>query len=275
MSFSSQKAYETWMRIIADESLAELVIDRDHDAIDRRFDLDLEQRAIAKTFAGERGTRWNIENLRFRAAGGVGAVLESYLPRTVKMLTLGNADWLQDITFEYLAFYRWQEFGQLRFAECERFADYVRKRIVKRRVVPPHFETMLAFEMRLVRLLKRTADVPAEAWKKPVFQPSLRPRPGPVVELIELPVDLSEWIASGQPQPVIEEPITMLAVVPSLTETHRLHRLSFGSRVVFEACDGSATASEIAEQLEAEHGVAAAQVTGLIERWIEERALTA
>src|SRR5512141_1771950 len=131
--FASQRVYDVWTQVIQDEALYEAMLDGSHARLPGK-QLDAEAIAILDQFRAEPGTRWNIENLRFRSALETGDTLLSYMPRTVKLLTRGDDDWRQDLCFEYLAHYQWRPLGHLRLAECERFASYVRTRVMKRRI---------------------------------------------------------------------------------------------------------------------------------------------
>jgi hypothetical protein len=198
------------------------------------------------------------------------------------LLTRGDADWLQDLCFEYLAHHRWQAMGHMRLAECERFASYVRERIAKRRMMPPYFDEVLAFELAVVRLVKATAGVAPDAW--PVRRtisdaelPAVRPRRSPAQIIVELAVDLRSWIESGEPTrgKVGPDPVTLLVHIPSLDEPHRIKTISDGVRVVLERCDGERTVEAIARELDDEHGLPAADVRRVVAGLLEERILVA
>lgn len=166
--------------------------------------LDLPRCTRTRAFARQRGTRWNLENLRFRTAQETADTLASDLPRTVKLLTRGTDDWLQDLSCEYLSWYRWRQLGHLRFAECERFAAYARERIARRRPLPRHFDAVLDFELATVRLLKRTAAIPPDRWPPPPGALSdqalarVVPRHSEAMELFDLPVDGRTSVAELQ-----------------------------------------------------------------------------
>ena len=91
-----------------------------------------------------------MENLRFRCAMQVAETVANRLPRTTKLLTKGNRDWMQEIAFEYLAYYGWQPLGFNTIAEAERFVEYVKVRIKKRRMSPPYLDEVLALEAALL-----------------------------------------------------------------------------------------------------------------------------
>jgi hypothetical protein len=280
-SFSSQRVYEVWIQLIQDEELYEAMLEGSHGRLAGR-NLDAEAIAILDRFSAERGTRWNVENLRFRSALEVGDVLVSYLPRTVRLLTRGDDDWRQDLCFEYLAHHRWQPMGHMRLAECERFADYVRTRVMKRRITSPHLPAVMAFELAVVGLIRSTAEVAPDAW--PVRREvtaaelgSLRPRRSPVQVVVELDVDLRPWIESADPLrgEVGPGPVTLLVHIPSLDEAHRIKTISEGVRVVLEGCDGERTVDELARALEDEHELQADAVRRLVGALLDERILCA
>jgi hypothetical protein len=280
MAIDARKGYDVWLQLIADEELYRHTIAGTHRELAERKHLGDDELAILDAFHAEKGTRWNIENLRFRTAITAGGSLASYMPRTCRMLTNGDDNWLQDIAFEYLAFYRWTEHGHYRFAECERFGEYVRERIMKRRITPPHLEVVLDFELAVVRLLKKTAHI--DRWPEP---PELtdeqlveaRVCRAEAVELVELPVDIRAWVESGDPLTgtVQPQPVTLLIYVPSLRDKHRIKMIGEGLRVVLEHLGSSndRTVGEVASVLEDDYGIERAELLGMIRDWLGERIL--
>jgi len=279
--FASKRVYEVWTQLIQDEELYEAMLDGSHGRLPGRG-LDAEAIAILDQFRAEPGTRWNIENLRFRSALFVGDLLLLYLPRTIRLLTRGDDQWRQDLCFEYLAHHRWRPLGHMQLTECERFADFVRTRVMKRRLTPPHLEAAMAYELAVIRLLRSTATIAADAW--PVRRevsaaelPALRPRRSPAQVVVELDVDLRPWIESGDPArgEVGPGPITLLVHMPSLEERYRIKTISEGVRVVLERCDGERTVGALAGELEAEFELPAADVRGMVRTLLDERILCA
>ena len=279
-SLPSSRVYELWLQVIRDEKLYNAVLAGTHTQLGRP-DLDEEAIAILDSLHSDPvGLRWNIENLRFRSALEVGAVVTSYLPRTAYLLTLGNEDWMQELAYEYLAHHEWTPLGHKYLSECERFVAYVRSRVIKRRMTSPHLEPVLQYELAVVQLIRQTADVPADAW--PDLQrldgcelPAVTPRRSPVQTIIELDVDLRPWIESANPAvgKVGPDPVTILVHIPSLAETHRIKTISDGVRVVLEACDGERTVEDIARQLEDEYGLPGEDVQRLVRALLDERIL--
>ena len=280
-AFAAERVYAVWIQLIQDEELYEAMLAGTHAGLaDRK--LDAEAIAILDQFGSEPGTRWNIENLRFRSALETGDTIASYMPRTMQLLTRGDEDWRQDLCFEYLAHYRWQSMGHMRLAECERFAGYVRKRVMKRRITPRYLEDVVAYELAVVRLIRSTAEVAAEAWpiRRSVTDAelaALRPRRSPVQVVVDLEVDLRPWIESADPTrgEVAPEPVTLLVHIPSLDEPHRIKTISEGVRVVLERCDGERTTDALARALEDEFDLAAADVHRLVRTLLDERILCA
>ncbi|HWU88113.1 MAG TPA: PqqD family protein [Kofleriaceae bacterium] len=279
---SSKRVYEVWTQVIQDEELYEAMLEGTHGRLEGRG-LDAEAIAILDGFRAEPGTRWNIENLRFRSSLEVGDTIVSYMPRTLRLLTRGDADWRQDLCFEYLAHHRWRALGHMRLAECERFAAFVRSRVIKRRSPPPpHLEAVMAFELAVIGLLRATSRVAPDAWpvRREVTEaelPALRPRRSPVQTVLELDVDLRPWIESGDPSrgEVGPKPITLLIHMPSLDEPHRTKTISEGVRVVLESCGGDRTVEALAAELEDEYGLPAADVRRLVRTLLDERILCA
>src|SRR5690242_15047747 len=117
-TFDSKRVYDVWQKLIGDEELYELLLADRHRELQQVRGLSDEELAILDEFRKESGLRWNIENLRFRAADHVMSTLRVYLPRTLYLLTRGQEDWLRDIIYEYVAQHRWQELGRNYLAEC-------------------------------------------------------------------------------------------------------------------------------------------------------------
>jgi len=278
MTLDAAVAYDVWLRLIADEELYRQTLAGTYRTYAR--ELTEEQMRALDGFHAEPGLRWNIENLRFRTALEAGSTLASYLPRTIKMLTKGDDNWLQDIVFEYLASHRWQEFGQHRFAECNRFVAYIKDRIVKRRITPPHFDVVVDFEHAIVQLLQATGTAPAAAWTSARELPddalvAATLTRGPAVAVIELPVDIRPWIESVDPTKgdVHERAVTLLAYVPSLTETHRIKAIGDGARIVLEAFDGRAPTQDVVARLAAAYDLDRDDVLGLVRPWLRDGVL--
>jgi hypothetical protein len=278
---SAKRVYEVWTQVIQDEELYEAMLAGSHGRLEGRG-LDAEAIEILDQFRAEPGTRWSIENLRFRSSLFVGELLLLYMPRTVRLLTRGDDQWRQDLCFEYLAYHRWRPMGHMQLTECERFAEFIRTRIMKRRLTPPHLEAVMAYELAVIGLLRSTTKVAADAW--PVRRtitdaelPALRPRRSPVQVAVELDVDLRPWIESGDPArgEVGPGPITLLVHIPSLEEPYRIKLISEGVRVVLERCDGDRTVDALAGELEDEYELPAADVRRLVASLLDERILCA
>jgi hypothetical protein len=281
--FDSRRVYDVWQKLISDEELYELLLVDRHRELKERRGLSEEELIVLDEFRKESGLRWNIENLRFRAADHVMSTLRVYMPRTIYLLTRGQEDWLRDIIYEYVALHRWQELGRNYLAECLRFGRHVRERIARRRALPDIVEHVLSMELSVVELLREAGQVPAEQWPRERRElddealAAARPRPGPAVKIIDVPVDISDWIHSADPSSgtVKEGSLTLLLLVPSPEETFRIQRMSEGARLVFERFTGEKTAAEIARAVEDELGLEPAQVYRLLRRWLSEGALVA
>lgn len=281
MALDARLAYDVWRLVIADEELYRATIAGTHHELAASRSLDAAQLEVLDALNTERGTRWNIENLRFRTALEVGDTLASYLPRTVRLLTNGDPNWLQDICFEYLAYYRWAALGHHRLAECQRFGTYARERIAKRRVMPAHFETVLDFELAVVGVLQSTAAMPPEGWPVPPTATdaelgSSTLRLSPAAAVIELPVDIQAWVESVDPSKgeVRPEPSTLLVYVPSLRDTHKIQRLAEGSKLVLQRFTGTSPTGAIADALAEEYGFDVDELYALVRRWLAMRVLT-
>jgi hypothetical protein len=278
---ASKRVYEVWSQLIQDEELYEAMLAGTHRDLTGRG-LDDEAIEILDQFRSEPGTRWNVENARFRSSLFVGDLTLLYLPRTIRLLTGGNDQWRQDLCFEYLAHHRWRPMGHMQLMECERFAEFVRTRVMKRRVVHPHLETVMAYELAVIGLLRSTATLASDAW--PVRRdltdselPAVRPRRSPVQVMMDFDIDFRPWIESGDPArgEVGPGPITLLVHMPSLDERYRIKTISDGVRVVLERCDGERTVDRLARELEDEFELPAAAVFRTVRTLLDERILYA
>jgi hypothetical protein len=273
-----------WVRIVRDEVLCRSMMAGQHRAEAGALGLTPANLDILDEFAARPGTRWNIENLRYRATSQVAERIQAWMPMTVHALTGSNFEWLSDLAFEYLTHHTWGDLGALALTECERFGVFVRERVVLRRQWNPLLDPILIFELAVIALLKRTRDVAPDAW--PVLPDGplgdeavdrARPRPGPVVTILSLPIDVRPWLQSAAPgqAPLVEVPTDYLLYVPSLRHSHKVQTISEGARTVFERCTGEPTAAEIATALEAEHDVDPAATRALLGRWLGAGALIA
>lgn len=278
---SSRRVYEVWTQVIQDEELYEAMLEGKHAALAGRG-LDAEAIAILDWMRSEPGTRWNVENLRFRSAMFVGDTLLYYMPRMITLLTRGDEAWRQDLCYEYLAHHRWRQLGHSQLSECERFAAFVRARVMRRRAAPPHLDAAIAFELAVISVLRSTAKVAPDAWPvrrdvTDVQLPALRPRRSPAQTVVELPVDLRPWIESGDPTrgEIKPEPIAILVHMPSLTEQYKIKAISDGVRVVLERCDGERSVAVLASELEDEFELPVADVRRVVRALLDERILCA
>lgn len=276
----SKTTYEVWRQLIHDEELAAAMFEHRHRESARERGFTGEQLAALEWFHDQPGTRWNLENLRFRTALETAAVLSIHLPRTVLLLTGGNDDWLQDICFEYLSYHRWDSLGHYRLGECRRFATYTSDRIAKRRAVPRHLDAVLELELAIIEVLEKTSDVPAEMWA-PRAAPDaaglaeLRPRLAPTALLLEQDIDLRPVLAASPGERVAPDPrpAVWLIHVASLADGHRIKVVGDGIREILVRCTGAATVATIAAELEDELELPADKVIGLLRGWLDDRIL--
>jgi len=268
-----------WREVIADEELCDALLSGDAASVVADRCSDPAERSILETWAANPAAlRWNIVNLRFRGSQDTMFKLRRWMPLTSALLTEGRPGWLLDLCFEYLAHHRWDELGHRHFAECRRFADYVTGRVSQRRRLPDHLETVLTYETAVCAFLERSASVPLEAWgpehaaDSPIHD--LRPRPGPVSQLIELDEDITEWIVNGRPEgAVLDRPLRLLSFVPRLGDTYWVTPLDSGPELVFRRCAGRDTCGEIADRLAAEVGARAHDILDVLQTWAREGAL--
>ena len=268
--FDAKLVYDVWMRLVGDEELYDAMLDGRHAEVARERGMNDEEILILDDFAGQPGTRWHVDNLRFRCTTMVSRILKWHLPATISLLTGGNEDWLRDLTFEYISDQRWRDLGHhKRLAECQRFAKSVRLKIKKRRLASDYLEEVLRYELAVIDLVQRAAQLGPDAWPELRDAAAARPRLGPAVQLVELPVDLTAWLnkPEGKPVPASAEPATALVWIPGPSEGHRMVALDAANRALLEACRGERTVPELAA------GSAAAEAT--LKRWLAERVLAA
>lgn len=192
-TFDARRVYEIWLLIVQDERLYDAMMRGEHVAVGRSLgfgDIDLD---ILEDFARQPGTRWHVENLRYRATMMVSRLLNWHLPATMRLLTDGVSDWQRDLVFEYLTLHRWIEFGHhRRFAECRRFASFVEGRVLKRRRPPEHIAEVMSFERNALDLLERASRLPVAEWETP--RSSEVVRRGIVQALVPLRADVLDWV---------------------------------------------------------------------------------
>lgn len=271
--FDAQLTLEVWLRLVADEQLYDAMLAGRHGEAARARGMSDEEILVLDDLCAQPGTRWHVENLRFRCTTMVARVIQWHLPGTVQLLTRGSDDWMRDLAFEYLAYHQWKDLGHhQRFAECQRFAGFVRQRIAKRRRPPEHLETVLGLELAALELLRAAAQVPPDAWPVTgeVDVAGLRPRRGPVHQVVELAVDILDWLERPEGEPrAAGGPVAALLWVPSLADAHRIMRLDPPARAMFEALDGERTIDSIAREI----GQPDLDLVPLVRRWLEEGAV--
>ena len=213
--FDARAVYDVWIRLVQSEPLYEAMLRGEHAAVARALGFTELELAILDDFAIQPGTRWHVENLRFRAVTMVARLLGWHLPATLRLVTEGRDGWLRDLVYEYLSLHRWVELGHHhRFAECERFAAFVEHRVLKRRRPPPHIEAVLGFERGLIELSRRAAALPIAAWPRPRGAAPEAARDamimrGPVQLQLALPVDLLAWLRDPTTELRVTAPVPL------------------------------------------------------------------
>jgi hypothetical protein len=210
--FDARTVYDVWIRLVQSDALYDAMLRGEHTAAARTMGFGALELAILDDFAIQQGTRWHVENLRFRAVTMLSRMLGWHMPATLRLVTEGREAWLRDLVYEYLALHCWAELGHHhRFAECERFAAFIEQRVLKRRMPPPYIEAVLAFERVALELVRRAAALPVASWVAPRnagtdaasdagTDAANRARPdatiarGPVQRQLTLPVDILAWL---------------------------------------------------------------------------------
>lgn len=264
--FDAKLVYDTWLRLVQDEELYDAMLDGRHADVAKQRGMGSEEILILDDFRSQPGTKWHVDNLRFRCTTMVSRILKWHMPATVMMLTGGNDDWLRDLAYEYMSDHRWKDLGHhRRFAECARFAKVVRTKVMKRRRPPEYFDDVLRYELSVLDLYGQAAALPPDAWTK--AGGAGKPRRGAAVQLIELPADLVGWLNKPEGPLAVSsaEPTTALVWIPGPSVGHRAAALDGKARALFEACRGERTVQELAG------GSAEAEAT--LRRWLDEGAL--
>ncbi len=262
-SFDARRVYEIWLEIVQNEQLYDAIM-RDDFEVGRKLGYSDEDVAILQDFARQPGTRWHVENLRYRATMMVSRFVDTYLPATMQLLTGGSADWQRDLVFEYLALHRWIEFGHYRrFAECARFVAFVRTRVMLRRRPPPHIEDVMALEVGTLDLLARGSTLAADAWQ-PTGASDLVCA-GPVQAVVELGADIVDWMRAPRGEITLGPlgPRAVLLVLPSPSSDVVVEPLDDGARALLAACQAPVSLATLAAT-----GPAHADV---LARWRERR----
>jgi hypothetical protein len=222
--FDARAVYDVWIRLVQSEPLYDAMLRGEHAAVARALGFTELELAILDDFAIQPGTRWHVENLRFRAVTMVSRLLGWHLPATLRLVTEGRDGWLRDLVYEYLSLHRWIELGHHhRFAECERFAAFVEHRVVKRRRPPPHIEAVLGFERGLIELSRRAAALPVAAWPRlhgaaaPEATRDAMIMRGPVQLQLALPVDILAWLRdpTTELRVTAPAPLDVVAYIPA------------------------------------------------------------
>ncbi len=280
MSIDSRTTFEVWQFLIYDEALSRAVFDGSYPALAAQRGYSAEQIAVLDWFAAQPGMRWNVENLRFRAALETAACLCIHLPKTARLLTRGDDDWLQDICYEYLAFHSWDALGHRRLTECERFGAYVRDRIMRRRITPPHLEAVMELELAVVDVMKQTSEAAKRGWPVPpddIAAAKCRPVRGPAQRILDQEIDIRAFMSADKPDRVepAPGPVTWLIHIGGPTRGPKMKIISEGPRELLARCDGTRTTVELATSMEQDFELPASQVSRLLKTWLDDGVLAA
>jgi hypothetical protein len=262
----ARQVYAVWQRLIADESLCDAVID---DRLDALSDvLDAGDMAIARAFGADPGFRWAVENLRYRATTMVVRNLEKRMPMTTRLLTGGNGDWLWDLASEYLMRHGWRDLGHRYNSECLRFAEFVTRRVARRRLLGDACSAALAYESGTLSVLVRAAE--QRDWPAPVDEGrTWRPRRNPNAAVVDLPVDLVAWLASGDgpPSPASQEPVALVMYMPASDRPVQIERLANTEKRILTSVSGKETIAELIRDIDERDGIDPADVEQPLRRW--------
>lgn len=250
-AFDARAVYDVWIQLVQSEALYDAMLRGEHAALAHTLGWSEHEIAILEDFAIQPGTRWHVENLRFRAVTMVSRLLGWHLPATLRLVTEGRPGWLRDLVYEYLSLHRWVELGHhRRFAECERFATFVEERVLKRRMPPPHVEAVLAFERGLIGLTRRAAMLPTAEWParvQPIAAPGAPIVRGPVQIQLALPVDILAWLRepTSELHVTAPGPVDVLAYVAAADASPELEPVTAIGKQVLAATAGPRPRGEI------------------------------
>src|SRR5690606_7388859 len=93
-AIDARRALDLWVQIVRDEELYRAMLDGRHAELAEARQLDASDLAILDQFRARPGTRWNVENIRFRATLQVAGRLRSWMPLTTHRLAGTSEDWL-------------------------------------------------------------------------------------------------------------------------------------------------------------------------------------
>jgi hypothetical protein len=270
----AQLVYAVWQRVIADEAISDAVIDNRLGELSEQFHRD--EMAILRDFAADPGFRWTVENLRYRATLMIVRNLQKRMPRTVRLLTGGSGDWLWDLVSEYLLRHHWRDLGHRYNSECIRFAEFVTRRVARRRLLGDACMAALAYESGILAVLVRAsekADWPATVERED--DPAWQPRRNPSAVIAELPVDLVAWLESGDgpPIPTSRAPVALLMYMPTIDGSVQIERLADNERTIFNAVSGGSPVTELVREIHEREGIDPADMEDALRRWQRARVL--
>jgi hypothetical protein len=263
VSALAQDVHALWRRIVTDELVYEAMLQDQHRARAEALRLSEEDLAVLDEFRAQPGTVWAVENIRFRGTSMTQRTLKGRLPCTVQLLTQGNSDWLWDLTYEYLAWCRWEDLGHARAAEALRFVDFVRRRVMTRRRFPDYMESVLQYESAVNALLQRCSTLTADGWPGggdllAARLDDARPCLAPTASVLALTHDLVDWLRgptgqvswfearSGPPPAQIAATLTYVVLHLASAEARvEPVRLDPDQHVVLAACRGEQTGREV------------------------------
>jgi hypothetical protein len=134
----------------------------------------------------------------------------------------------------------------------------------------------------VINTLRKTRAFTATAYPRPDSVPTddqalhgTRPAWSIAAALIRSPVDLSDWIRSGDPLhgTVRDRPLAVLVWIPHPTARHRMQILSEGAALLFEQCIGRETVGDLAATFEREYGVTRTATVRQLHAWLSAAAL--
>lgn len=260
----AQTVWRTWRRILREPPLQAAM---QGEGLDRllaasALGLSAEETEIVRAYAAAgRGTRWFIENYRFRMVSSFFNALETAAPLTHRALRASALE-LQSIATGFLDSAGWRDFGPFVYTYCGQILDHLLAR--PEVAALPGMSDLIRLERAGVRVVmgaadSRAAEPPPGMW-----------RAAPWFEALRCELDLSRWLrdkaALGR-EPPAARPRWFVAYLRSPEEPLRIVAVPERAAAMLSALREPQTETSLASRLAGMGGAAdAAQDRKLLEQ---------
>lgn len=194
----ARTVWHTWRRVLREPPLQLAMFDgvlADHASA---LDLTPAQMEIAEQYAqAPEGTRFFIENYRFRLRSAFVNALETTAPLTHRLLRAHKTD-VDALATEFLDSVRWRDFGPYVYTHGDRILDHLAGR--PELTALPGMPELTALERAGIGLTVRAAAEEEEAEEQApasTTAPTGAYRADPRTEPVHCSKDLSPWLRSG------------------------------------------------------------------------------